>query len=51
MKANSLEEITYKNMLLKKNYTGVEDEKEEVSSYWMILRKWIRTGTRKRRSG
>ena len=29
-------------MLLKKNYKGLEDEKE-VSSYWMTLRKWEKT--------
>jgi len=36
-------------MLFKKKFRGVEDEKEEVSSYWMTLRKWVRTMKRKTR--
>jgi len=35
-------------MLLKKKFRGVEDEKQEESSYWTTLRKWVRS--RKRRT-
>ena len=32
-------------MLLKEGYTGREDEKEEVSSYWTTLRQLEDTGS------
>ena len=36
-------------MLFKKKFRGVEDEKEEVSSYWTTLRKLVRTIKRRTR--
>jgi hypothetical protein len=35
-------------MLLKDRYTGWKDEEEDVSSYWIILRKRKNTGHQKK---
>jgi hypothetical protein len=49
MKTNRICLILRKNCLPKHAMKGREDEEENVSSYWMILRKREDTGNRKRK--